>query len=376
MHRSRRFSTSSLRTRRLLLAVLAAGLSALAVAPSAFALAESEPNNVINQANGPLVAGEANTGTINQIDFGDIDYFYFAVSSPTTVQIDFTNTTTCNQTGRVRCLEHAVLVDSHNALMSCNAGQSPDCNSTLPVSVVGDADGTQAGETETLKFPLPAAGTYAIRVEGADANFTYSFVVNGALTASTGGGTTPPPPPPPPPPPGPTCTDLAKTLKTSRAALTKDHRTRATHAAQLAKDQAALKKARTGSERTRLNKAVTADKKKLAADKKKIEADKKKIETDLKALTDARCTCDLLADELSGLKNQLIIAKKKLAADKKALKKAKKARDIERLQAAIVIDNQKIKVAQDKIADRKSQQQANSCPGTTPAPTTSGSAST
>jgi hypothetical protein len=346
---------------RPLLALLATGALALAAAPSAFALAESEPNNVINQATGPLVAGEANTGTINQIDFGDIDYFYFAVDAPTTVTIDFTNTTTCDQTGRVRCLEHAVLVNSSNSLMSCSAGQSPDCNGQLPVSVIGDADGTQAGQTESLRFPLPAAGTYAVRVEGADANFTYSFTVNGALTSSGGGGTTPPPPPPPPPPPGPTCADLAKTLKASRAALTKDHRTRATHQAQLAKDQAALKKARTRAERTRINKAITADKKKIAADNKRITADKKKIAADFKALNDGRCTCELLADELSDLKNKLIIAKKKLAADKRALKKARRARDIQRLQAAIVLDNQKIKVAQDKIADRKSQQQANSC---------------
>jgi hypothetical protein len=344
----------------------------LALASPAFAGTETEGNDSVGAAN-PVTPGDTITGTINEVRFGDIDYFAFGGSG--TVTINFQNTTSpCQQTGGfVRCLERAMIVDGADNVVTCQQAQ-PGCDPREAQAILtspGIPDGVTAGNTATLTFPLPSPGTYYLRVVGSDAGFTYAFNIGGAITqpsptpntgtpgTGTPGTGTPGTGTPGTGTPGTGtgtgatggdpagCAALATKLKNHEKSLARAK-------AELAKDQAALKKARSRSKRSALSKEI-------ATDRKAISSAKSAIDRDVAALGDARCTCALIASELRGLTPQLATAKAALARDQRLLRRARRRSEITRLQGLVVLDRQNVQRLQNAVDSRRREQRAGGC---------------
>ena len=136
--------------RRLCLrAVLSCGVAlAFVSAPAALAADPYEPNEVMEQATGPLVAGQTYAGEIDRVlnsapgDPGvqDEDWYWFSVVAPGQVSIEYNNdlvTTSCFG-------PEAQLIDPAGV-------------------VVGTAQPPQ-GRTDMITYDVPAAGDYYLRV--------------------------------------------------------------------------------------------------------------------------------------------------------------------------------------------------------------------
>ncbi|MEX2108158.1 MAG: PPC domain-containing protein [Solirubrobacterales bacterium] len=127
----------------------------LLIPSSALAATETEPNNGIHQANGPLVASTNYDGTISASN--EDDWFIIYVSGQGPLNIAATNINDSSN-----CTPTARLLD----------GNGKSLNSVEP----------EENETKDLLYNTPGAGTYYVRVHESCADDQYRLNVTGPLT--------------------------------------------------------------------------------------------------------------------------------------------------------------------------------------------------
>lgn len=117
-------------------------------APAAFAADPYEPNDVTEQATGPIVAGQTYAGEIDRVHSSepgepgaeDEDWYWFSVVAPGPVSIDYNN-----DLATKRCF-------------------GPEAQLIDPAGVVVGTAQPPKGRTDAIAYDVPAAGDYYLRV--------------------------------------------------------------------------------------------------------------------------------------------------------------------------------------------------------------------
>lgn len=321
-----------------------------AVPAVASAEPEIEPNNTVTGAVGPLVDSTVINGT--RENGTDEDWFYFGSlgGGPLTVTVTIENTTSfgqCAPRDPAVCFIRASLRNTRGELMVGNG-------------VVSNIGIIKTGDTETLEWTLPGPGTYTVQVLDGAAGDTYDLKVVGNPPLVSDPSLIDPPVGPPPPPPaepgGPvpkTCTQLVSELgaiETRRSNTSK-------LLAKASKSYAKYKNAT-----TKIGKKRKASARKLGRRyKAQIASLNKQVTAGIKALTDAKCACELLTRELKQYNAKL---KKDNAALRKARKRQKTARttqELLKLKRATSAAERRVRLDRAKIKSITTQRATRSC---------------
>jgi hypothetical protein len=330
----------------------ACALACLLAAPAiASAVPEAEPNNTVTTAQGPIIDGTPYDGT--RENGTDEDWYYFGSmgAGPLNVSVTITNNTSfidCKPRDPDVCFIRAALRNSAGELL------------VDPVAGVSNFPAIKSGETRTLNWTLPSEGTYTVQVLEGDVDDSYTLTVTGSPPLISDPSVVPPPvgpPPPPPEDPGPpvkSCAQLVTELKGSETKRATAARLYSKYKKEYAKYKQAAKT------KTNLKRKASALKKSKVY-KAQVAAFDKQVAAGVKALTDAKCSCELLGRELGQWNASLKKDKALLKTAKKREKKATTIKQLLSLKKATAVIERRIRLARSKIISITGQRNARQC---------------